>query len=117
MNNIGTYEIIDYIITIDDILYDRQKINYYDQGGNILNTVEYYGNDSEIEDGYEFTSNDNIKLIEYYRKKYSRLISNIDGMKEAIERSVMDGTPIPVEITTERERLKTEYHTITDPLI
>jgi hypothetical protein len=31
-------------------------------------------------------------------------------IKEAIERFVMDGTPIPQSIIDEREELKTQYH-------
>lgn len=58
--------------------------------------------------------NDELEAIEEQKKiireDYSYRISNIIGMKEAIERFVMDGTPIPQSIIDEREILKTQYH-------
>lgn len=114
MDIIGNYEIVNYSIFIDDVPYNRRKVNYYNNEGELENTLEYYGEESEIEAGYEFISDDNLEMIEYYRKKYSTMISNISGMKEAIERFIMDETPIPETIISERERLKTEFHTITD---
>jgi hypothetical protein len=44
------------------------------------------------------------------REDYSYRISNIRGIKEAMERFVIDGTPIPQSIIDEREKLKTQYH-------
>jgi len=50
------------------------------------------------------------------REEYSYRISNINGMKEAMERFAMDGTPIPQSIIDEREILKTQYRSIVNSL-
>jgi len=49
-------------------------------------------------------------LIDSLKAEYSELISNIVGMKEAIEKSIIDGEPIPQDIIEERNRLKNEYY-------
>jgi hypothetical protein len=43
------------------------------------------------------------------KSNYSKMISEIQGLQEAIERFAFDGTAIPKEIVQERERLKMEY--------
>jgi hypothetical protein len=48
--------------------------------------------------------------IELLRIAYSRRISEIPGMQEAVERFAIDGTLIPQNIVDKREELKTEYH-------
>lgn len=50
------------------------------------------------------------------RKDYSFRISNINGMKEAMERFAMDGTPIPQSIIDEREILKSQYRSTINSL-
>lgn len=45
------------------------------------------------------------------RLEYSNKISSIVGMREAVERFIIDSTPIPAEILAERDRLKAEYAT------
>lgn len=47
--------------------------------------------------------------ILYIRKEYSHRISSIDGLQEAIERKLIDGTEIPQNLLDERELLKEEY--------
>jgi len=53
---------------------------------------------------------DELERIELLRIAYSRRISEIPGMQEALERFAIDGTPIPQDIVDKREELKTEYH-------
>ena len=48
-------------------------------------------------------------MIEQLRAEYSVLISNIEGMDEAVQRKLIDGTEIPQEIIDKREILKKEY--------
>ena len=43
------------------------------------------------------------------RDLYSALISNIDGMNEAKERFMFDGTLPPQSVIKERNRLKDEF--------
>lgn len=43
------------------------------------------------------------------RDLYSALISNIDGMNEAKERFMFDGTLPPKSVIEERNRLKAEF--------
>ena len=50
------------------------------------------------------------------RQDYSFRISNINGMKEAMERFAMDGTPIPQSIIDEREILKAQYRSTINSL-
>lgn len=64
--------------------------------------------------------NDELEIIEEnkrtIRENYSIRITNIIGMKEAIERFVIEGTPIPQSIINERELLKQECNRIVDSL-
>lgn len=58
----------------------------------------------------------NDRFIEEIRKIYSEKISNIEGMKESVERFAIDGTPVPQIIINLRDSLKTEFYTITNTL-
>ena len=49
--------------------------------------------------------------LENLRLEYSQRISDIQGMREAIERNIIDGTNIPNDILEQREVLKNEYNT------
>jgi hypothetical protein len=51
-----------------------------------------------------------LEQIELLRIAYSRRISEIPGMQEAVERFIIDGTLIPQSIVDRREELKAEYH-------
>lgn len=67
------------------------------------------------EDGFLSTVG-NYNFTKEIRKVYSQKISNIVGMQEAVERFVIDGTPIPQSIINQRDVLKTEFFNITNTL-
>lgn len=58
----------------------------------------------------ELTQYDKDALNEDLKNEYSKKISEIDGLTEAIERKSFDDTPIPSHIVYERELLKSEYN-------
>lgn len=60
--------------------------------------------------GFEELIIDKEVLITSLKQEYSELISNIEGLKESIERFTFDNTPIPIEIIKKREELKEEYN-------
>lgn len=66
-------------------------------------------------DGFLSTTG-NENFIKEIRKIYSEKISNIEGMKEAVERFAIDGTPVPQTIIDLRDVIKTEFYTITNTL-
>ena len=45
------------------------------------------------------------------RESTSQQISGIKGFREAIERYILDGTPIPKEISVKRDEIKLDYNT------
>jgi len=55
-------------------------------------------------------------LISELRCIYADKISEIPGMREAIERFIIDGTPIDPSIIEKREALKAEYTTILEKI-
>lgn len=48
----------------------------------------------------------NEELEQSIRLAYSKAISSIPGFREAIEKNIIDGEPIPQAILDERDRLK-----------
>lgn len=70
-------------------------------------------NDNDLVDEYGNLNNSGKEFLKLkIRKLYSNKISNIDGMQEYVERNQIDGTPIPQNITDNRDVLKNEYHNI-----
>ena len=53
---------------------------------------------------------ENILKATNLRSEYSQRISDIVGMREAIEKNIIDGIEIPQDILDEREQLKIEYN-------
>jgi hypothetical protein len=51
-------------------------------------------------------------MIANLRAEYSRKISDIPGMREAIEKSVIESTPIPPDILVIRHQLIDEFHEV-----
>ncbi len=51
-------------------------------------------------------------MIANLRAEYSKKISDIAGMREAIEKSVIESIPMPPDILTARQQLIDEFHTI-----
>lgn len=74
-----------------------------------LETISVDGNLNEDE---TLTINGRDTFKNKIRTLYSQKISQIDGMRESVERYSLDGTPIPQSIIDERETLKTEYHNL-----
>jgi len=67
-------------------------------------------NDSLCDDNGELNYLGKEELKNKIRKLYSNKISNIDGMREYVERFIIDSTSLPQNIIDDRESLKTEYH-------
>lgn len=84
------------IVIMDDREISYQSyLTFIEDGGSLLN--------------YEGLSQPDIdKRINDIKQRYSRMITLIPGMREHIERNVIDGTPVPQEILNERARLKAE---------
>jgi hypothetical protein len=70
--------------------------SFLESGGTVIETND--PNDAILEQ------------VELLRITYSRRITEIPGMQEAVERFAIDGTPIPQYIVDKRNELKTEYH-------
>lgn len=51
-------------------------------------------------------------VVTNLRTEYSNKISNIPGMRESIEKSVIEGTPISEDILVIRQQLIDEFHAI-----
>jgi hypothetical protein len=86
---------IQVIMAENDPTYIDYKA-FLESGGTVMETND--ANDAILEQ------------IELLRIAYSRRITEIPGMQEALERFAIDGTPIPQDIVDRREELKTEYH-------
>jgi nicotinamide riboside kinase len=67
-------------------------------------------NEIFCDDEGELNSLGKEELKNKIRNLYSNKISNINGMREYVERFIIDSTSLPQNITDERESLKTEYH-------
>jgi hypothetical protein len=87
------------IIPMDESSPLYQEYLIYILGGNSVYPTDFI-TQAEIDDG--------VVLI---RKEYSERISNIEGLQEAIERKLIDGTDIPQELLDKRVELKNEYLT------
>lgn len=85
---------IQVIMTESDPTYIDYKA-FLESGGTVMESND--PNDAILEQ------------IELLRIAYSRRISEIPGMQEAVERFAIDGTPIPQSIVDKREELKMEY--------
>jgi len=75
-----------------------QDYRTYVIGGNEVFTTDYK------------TPEEIAEKILAIRKEYSYRISSIEGMQEAIERKLIDGTEIPQNLLDERNLIKEEYH-------
>ncbi len=73
---------------------DLSRFGFYDYVAPIIEKVELSLEQKQIN----------------LRSEYSQRISDIVGMKEAIERNMIDGSLIPENILQERLALKDEYH-------
>jgi hypothetical protein len=103
---------------------DRNKLNLptghsipFNEGEYLYDFyIELLKDDTNLdEDGFLSTVG-NYKFSKEIRSVYSKKISDIDGMREAIERFVIDSTPIPQTILNQRDALKTEFFSITNTL-
>ena len=83
---------------IETSLLYQDYLAYLQNGGTVF--------DSEFETPEEIA--DRISII---RKEYSDKISAIEGMREAVERKLIEGLDIPQAILDQREALRAEYRT------
>lgn len=77
-------------------------LEFLNSGGTV---IEYNNPEEDLE-----------TMISELRLRYSEKISEIPGMREAIERFVIDGTPIDPVIIQKREELKVEYMIILEKI-
>lgn len=103
---------------------DRNKLNLptghsipFNEGEYLYDFyIELLKNDTNLdEDGFLSTIG-NYKYLQEIRKVYSQKISNIVGMQEAVERFIIDSTPVPQDIINQRDILKNEFFNITNTL-
>ena len=78
--------------------------------------LELLKDDTNLNENSFLSTIGNNAFIQEIRKVYSQKISNIVGMQEAVERFVIDNTPIPQTIINQRDALKTEFFSITNTL-
>jgi hypothetical protein len=78
--------------------------------------LELLKDDTNLNENGFLSTIGNNAFIQEIRKVYSQKISNIVGMQEAVERFVIDNTPIPQTIINQRDALKTEFFSITNTL-
>jgi predicted adenine nucleotide alpha hydrolase (AANH) superfamily ATPase len=78
--------------------------------------LELLKDDSNLNEEGFLSTIGNYKLNKEIKSVYSEKISNIVGMREAVEKFVIDGTPIPQIIINQRDTLKAEFYTITNTL-
>ena len=50
--------------------------------------------------------------IEQLDKEYTQRISNL--VEKHVQKNIINGTPIPIEVLDERERLKQEFYSLTN---
>lgn len=94
-------------LTLDTpLIYDSLN----DEIKNLYLTV--INDSSLLDENGDLTFEGKEKLKTEIRLLYSEKISTIVNLQESIERSVIDGAPIPQAIIDERELLKTEYHNL-----
>lgn len=64
-----------------------------------------------LKDG-KIVSGEIIIDIEQLDKEYTQRISDL--VEKHVQKNIIDGTPIPREVLEERERLKAEFHSLTN---
>ena len=95
----------EFLNTIEPILTENQQIDY-----NLNNGIADVENGTFTYGVIDIPQQSIETKLENLRFEYSQRISEIQGMREAIERNIIDGTPIPNEILEQREVLKNEYN-------
>jgi len=89
----------------------RPELRANEKLGQIFRKDNYYTYMIEIMPiQVEQTTEQSLSTLELMKTEYSQKISDIIGMKEAIEKNIIDGEPIPQDIIDERNRLKQEYY-------
>ena len=94
-----------FLTVLEPLLNENEVIDYNLEKG-VINEKKgtfTYGKKEVVKESIE-------TQLESLRFEYSYKISEIIGMREAIERNIIDGTPIPNEILEQRELLKQEYN-------
>ena len=104
-NRIDLHSKDGFLTVLEPLLNENEVIDYSLEKG-IINEKKgtfTYGKKEIVKEPIE-------TQLESLRTEYSYKISEIIGMREAIERNIIDNTPIPNEILEQRELLKKEYN-------